>query len=125
MDGLESSELENLSLVPPTDLTPDQTINSDAPSQRFGITSMTNLISAIQTWAEFDFFRTTIILPLLDILDQSKNENVSQYLRHGVMVKYNTLLPKVIDLRCEMKNPFDQTSKERLDNIAKGKNTYV
>ena len=46
---------------------------------------------------------------------------MSQYLRHGVMVKYNKLLHKVIDLLCAMKNPFDPADKERLYNIATGK----
>ena len=32
------------------------------------------------------------------MLDQNKNEDMSQYLRHGVMVKDNMLLHKAIDL---------------------------
>ena len=44
------------------------------------------------------FFRTSIISSLLDMLDQNKNEDVSQYLWHGVMVKDNMLLYKAIDL---------------------------
>ena len=41
--------------------------------------------------------------------------------RHGVMVKDNILLHKVIDLLCAMVNPFDPADKERLYNIATGK----
>ena len=75
----------------PIDLTLEQTINTDASSQRFGITSMINSISARQRWAESHFFRTTITLSLLDMLDLKKNdEDVPQYLQHGVMVKDNT-----------------------------------
>ena len=55
------------------------------------------------------------------MLDLKKNEDVSQYLRHGVMVKDNKLLHKVIDLLCAMMNPFDPADKERLYNIATGK----
>ena len=56
----------------PTDLALEQTIHADACSRRFGITSMTNPISARKTWAEFHFFRTTIISSLLNMLDQKK-----------------------------------------------------
>ena len=55
------------------------------------------------------------------MLNLKKNEDVSQYLRHGVMVKDNKLLHKVIDLLCAMMNPFDPADKERLYNIATGK----
>ena len=65
------------SSTPLIDLTLEQTINADASSQRFGITSMTNSISARQRWAESHFFRTTIISSLLDMLDLKKNEDVS------------------------------------------------
>ena len=64
MDGLESSELKNLSSVLTTDLTLEQIINADASSKPFGITSMTNLISARKTCTAFDFFQTTIISSL-------------------------------------------------------------
>ena len=68
-----------------------------------------------------------MISSLLDTLDlkKGKNKDVSQYLRHGVMVKHNTLLHKVIDLLCAMMNPFDQAEKEALYNIATGKCTFV
>ena len=71
INGLESSELETLSSSS-TDLTSEQTINTDASSLSFGITSMTNSISATQSWAESHFFKTTIIWSLLDMLDQIK-----------------------------------------------------
>ena len=72
------------------DLTLEQTINTDASSQHFGITSMINSISARQRWAESHFSRTTITLSLLDMLNLKKNEDVPQYLQHGVMLKDNT-----------------------------------
>ena len=84
MNDLEASELENLSSTL-TDLTLELAINADASSQCFSITSMTNPISATQTWAKSHFFRTTIIWSLLDTLGQKKNEDVSNYLRHGVI----------------------------------------
>ena len=59
------------------------------------------------------------------MLDLKKNEDVSQYLRHGVMVKSNLQLHKVIDLLCAMMNPFDQADKERLYNIGTGKDASV
>ena len=62
---------------------------------------MTKPISARQIWAESNFFRTTIISSLLDMLDQKKSEDVSQYLQHG--------------------DPINQTDNERLYNIATGK----
>ena len=55
------------------------------------------------------------------MLNLKKSEDVTQYLRHGVMVKDNKLLHKVIDLLCAMMNPFDPADKERLYNIATGK----
>ena len=48
------------------------------------------------------------------MLDQKKNEDVSQYLRHGVI---KNLL--------EMINPFNQTDSERLYNIATGMAAYL
>ena len=62
---------------------------------------MTKPISARQIWAESNFFRTTTISSLLDMLDQKKSEDVSQYLWHG--------------------DPINQTDNERLYNIATGK----
>ena len=55
------------------------------------------------------------------MLDLKENENVSQYLRHEVMVEDNILLHKVIDLPYAMMNPFDPAVKEKLYNIATGK----
>ena len=63
----------------PTDLSLEQTINADASSQRLGITSMTNSISAKQHRAESHFLRITIIPSLLDMLDLKENENVSKF----------------------------------------------
>ena len=103
------------------DLTFEPTINVDASSQRFGITSMTSSISTRQRRAESHFLRTTIISSLLHMLNLKKNKDVSHYLRLGVMVKDNKLLHKVIDLLCAMMNPFDPADKKRLYNIATGK----
>ena len=50
----------------PIDLTLEQTINSDAASQRRGIVSLTNSISARQRWAESHFIRTTIVSHLFE-----------------------------------------------------------
>ena len=68
-----------------------------------------------------------MISSLLDTLElkKGKNKDVSQYLRHGVMVKHNTLLHKVIDLLCAMMNPFDQADKKIFYNIATGKAVSV
>ena len=43
------------------DLTIEQTVNTDAASQRAGVASIANSISARQRWAESHFLRTTII----------------------------------------------------------------
>ena len=107
----------------PIGLTLKQIINADASSQCFGITSMTNSISARQRWAESHFFRNTFISSLLDMLDLKKD--VLKDLRHGIMVKVNMLLHEVIDLLCAKMNPFDQADKERLYNIATGKAASV
>ena len=70
---------------------------------------MTNPISARQTWAESHFLQITIITSSLDMLDEKKNEDVSWYLRHGVINLF------------QMMNPFNQTDNDRLYNIATGK----
>ena len=44
------------------------------------------------------------------MLNQKKTQDVLQYLRHGVL-----------NLLCEMVNPFNQTDSKRLYNIATGK----
>ena len=67
----------------PIDLTLEQTINTDAASQRLGISSLTNSISARQRWAESHFMRTSIISTVLDQVGMTKKEEVSHYLRHS------------------------------------------
>ena len=56
----------------PIELTLEQTKNTDAASQRTGISSLTNSISARQRWAESHFLRMSIISDVFNDLNVSK-----------------------------------------------------
>ena len=96
-------------------------INADAASQRFGISSITNSISARQRWAKSHLLRTTIISSLLDTLNLKRKDDILQYMKYSTMVKDNTLLFKVIGLIREAISPFTQNKGSPLVNIATGK----
>ena len=69
----------------PIDLTLEQTINADAGSQRTGIASLTNSISARQRWAESYFLRMSIISNVYNDLDLTKIENITTKLKPHVI----------------------------------------
>ena len=56
------------------DLTLEQTVNANAASQRTGIASMTNSISARHRWAESHFLRTTVLSYLYENLNLTKKK---------------------------------------------------
>ena len=62
----------------PIDLTLEQTINADAASQRTGIASLTNSISARQRWAESHFLRSSVISHVFEDLQMSKKEDTGK-----------------------------------------------
>ena len=61
----------------PIDLTLEQTINNDAASQRSGISSLTNSISARQRWAESHYLRMSIINDVLEEVGMKRKEDIT------------------------------------------------
>ena len=110
----------------PIDLTLEQTINADAASQRHGISTVTNSISARQRWAESHYLRTSITSMLFQYLGMDKGEDVSHYLLPAKVKMDNNSIKQVITTIRDVMNPFSQTSDEQerlLYNIATGKAT--
>ena len=105
----------------PIDVTLEQTINTDAASQRLGISLITNFTSAGERWTESYFLRTTILFSLLGTLNLKRKDDISQYLKYVALVKDNTLLFKVIGPICETIFPFTQNKGSAIINIATGK----
>ena len=62
----------------PIDLTLEQTINADTASQKNGISYFMNSISARQRWADSHFDRMEVLSEVLNKLDMTTKEDVSQ-----------------------------------------------
>ena len=106
----------------PIDLTLEQTINADATSQRTGISSLTNSISARQRWAESHYLRTMLLTRSFEELGMSRKEDVSSNLKPHQIRKDNDALSKVIALIEDTINPFEESlDRNHLFNIATGK----
>ena len=63
------------------DLSPEQTVNTDAASERAGITSMANSILASQCCTESHFLRTTTISYLNEDLNLTRMEDITERLK--------------------------------------------
>ena len=105
----------------PIDLTLKQTINAHAASQRLGISSITNSISARQRWAESHFLRTTVISSLFDSLGMSNKEDASRHLKSFKIHNDNEAVHKVINMLKDPMNHFAEVEKEHIYNLAIGK----
>ena len=90
----------------PIDLTLEQTINADAASQRTGIQSMTNSISARQRWVESHFLRTSVISQVFDDLGMVTKEDVARDLKESQIKRNCKDLNKIMHLIQETMNPF-------------------
>ena len=82
----------------PIDLTLEQTINADAASQRTGVTSITNSISARQRWAESHALRTRIISTLFDQLGIMKRDDISKDLKNDQLKRNAKDIQKIITM---------------------------
>ena len=71
----------------PIDLALEQTINADATSQRTGISSINNSITARQRWAESHSLRTKIILMLFEQPGITKKDDITHDLKPNQMKK--------------------------------------
>ena len=105
----------------PIDLTLEQTVNADASSQRTGIASMTNSISAHQHWAESHFLRTTIISYLNEDLNLTKNEEITESLKASNINKDNLAMKEIKPTIENSLNPFNKDADpDGLFNICRG-----
>ena len=62
----------------PIDLILEQTVNADVASQKTGISYFTNSVSARQRWADSHFVRMEVFSEVLNKLDMTIKEDVSQ-----------------------------------------------
>ena len=103
------------------DLTLEQTINAEAASQRHGVLSITNSISARQHWAELHYLCTNILSTLLENLVMTKKDDVPQDIRPSRIKKTNASVRHVLHVLREIVNTFEMTGESPLFNIATGK----
>ena len=103
------------------DLTLEQTINAGATSQRLGVLSITNSISARQHWAELHYLCTSIVSTLLEHLRMTKKDDVSKHIRTNRKKMINAPVRHVLHVLREMINTFKMTWVNPLFNIATGK----
>ena len=73
----------------------EQTVNADAASQRTGIASMTNSISAYQRWAKFPVLRTIVISYLYEDLNLTKKEDITESLEASNINKDNLAVKEI------------------------------
>ena len=100
----------------------EQTINSDAASQRSGIISLSNSISARQRWAQNHSIVTSILSKLFGELGIISREDISEELKLPRVKQNCHQLEKIISSINDTMNPFASTTeKEHLFNIADGK----
>ena len=90
----------------PIDLTLEQTVNADAASQKTGISYFTNSISARQRWADSHFVRMEVLSEVLNKLDMTTKEDVSQDLKPNRIMKNTRDLEKILRSIQENMNPF-------------------
>ena len=90
----------------PIDLALEQTINADAASQRTGISSITNSISARHRWAESHSLETKIISMLFEQLAITKKDDISRDLKANQMKKNSQDMAKKISLIGATMNAF-------------------
>ena len=106
----------------PIDLTLEQTINADAASQKIGISSMTNSISARQRWSQSHYLRTAIISDVYEELGMTKKDDLTKDLKTYKVKKDNADFQKVRTMIRDTMNPFDNNiGKEYLFNLGTSK----
>ena len=107
----------------PVDLTLEQTINADAASQKTGIRSFTNSISARQRWANSHSLSVSILSYLMDGSGLAKKEDVSSDLRTTKMKKNAADIKSIKQAINNALNPFlpGDLDPSILYNIGSGK----
>ncbi|XP_031341089.1 uncharacterized protein LOC116169200 [Photinus pyralis] len=107
----------------PVDLTLEQTINADASGKAGGgIAALTNSISARKRWAVSHSLRTSLTTHLLDKLNLSNMEDITNETRPHIMEKNYTALSEIRNGIQNTLNPFDsRINKTKLFNLATGK----
>ena len=106
----------------PIDLTLEQTVNADAASQKTGINSFTNSISARQRWARSHSISVKVLSSLIDDLDLSPTEDVSCELKQSRITRNASDMKRIIAMFNQSMNPFSpEQDQECLFNIGSGK----
>ena len=106
----------------PINLTLEQTINDDAASQKTGINSFTNSISARQRWVKSHSISMSVLTSLLDDLGLSRKEDVSCELKPSRIKRNSRDLKNIMLLTEQSINPFStELDMESLFNIGSGK----
>ena len=100
----------------------EQTVNADGASQKAGVSYFTNSISARQRWADSHFVRMEVLSEVLNKLDMSTKEDVSQDLKPNRIIKNTRDLEKILRSIQENLNAFRQkVNKDLLFKIGTGK----
>ena len=102
----------------------EQTVNAGAASQKTGIPYFTNSIPAKQRWADSHFVRMEVLSEVLNKLDMTTKEDVSQDLKPNRIMKNTRDLEKILRSIQENMNPFsEEVNKDIPFNIDTGKST--
>ena len=108
----------------PIDLTLEQTVNADAASQKTGISYFTNSVSVRQRWADSHFVRIEVLSEVLNKLNMTTKEDVSQDLKPKRIMKNTRDLKKILRSIQKNMNPFsEEVNKDLLFNIGTGKSS--
>ena len=117
--GIKRTKKDFLRLT--IDLTFEQTVNADAASQKIGISYFTN---SIQQWADSHFVRIEVLSEVLNKLNITTKEDVSQDLKPYRIMKNTWDLEKILRSIQENMNPFnEEVNKDLLFNIGTGKSS--
>lgn len=103
------------------DLTLEQTINADAANKLTGISNFTNSIHARTKWAVSHSLRTSLITHMLEKLNLTKTDDVTNCLRPHIIKKNNSALTELLHQIQNNINPFGIIKKEELFNLSTGK----
>ena len=106
----------------PIDLTLEQIVNADVASQKTGFSYFANSISARQRWSDSHFVRMEVLSEVLNKLDITTKEDVSQDLKPNRIMKNTRDLKKILRSIQESMNPFsEEVNKDLLLNKGTGK----
>ena len=108
----------------PIDLTLEQTVNTDPANQQTEISYFTNSMSARQRWADSHSVRMEVLSEVLNKINMTTKENVSQDQKPNRIMKNTRDLEKILRNIRENMNPFsEEVNKDLPFDIGTGKSS--